>query len=439
MLCSSLASAFAAPEGHAWVFNGVYWGDGNALATQQCQAQGKTFRLSNNFRASGSGYAMDYQCLQNGWQVSSYSLFTTVYDCAYVGESGQCTEPPPPQNINCDFYTDTWTSAEIAFIPEGSEAIASFCAQLYNTDDNNCSNVLGYFNKVQVCGDDQDECAASGGTYGGIVRAGELGWTPTCLPSEFGDDIPTCDISSVTVLNIGADQSGGFACASPVDPPLEDDVTQEPPPETDTDGDGVPDSQDPDIDGDGIPNGSDTDVDGDGVENGDDLTPNGDVAQSSVSGGGSCAARPVCAGDAVQCAILFQSWKNRCANENPPESSDGGIPSIDQPFSFASAITGALTDLGETSDEISDSIAAGGSNPDPLGLGVTAGAEGTFGVLTQLFPASTSCADISWNVFGKGTFVISCSKLSPLRDLLGFLFAALTIFYIANLVMERPS
>lgn len=38
----------------------------------------------------------------------------------------------------------------------------------------------------------------------------------------------------------------------------------------DTDGDGIPDSEDPDIDGDGIPNEEDPDIDGDGVPNDED-------------------------------------------------------------------------------------------------------------------------------------------------------------------------
>ncbi len=41
----------------------------------------------------------------------------------------------------------------------------------------------------------------------------------------------------------------------------------------DTDGDGIPDFQDPDLDGDGIPNSEDPDIDGDGIRNFDDANP----------------------------------------------------------------------------------------------------------------------------------------------------------------------
>ncbi|MGH0034842.1 MAG: type II secretion system protein GspJ [Myxococcota bacterium] len=43
----------------------------------------------------------------------------------------------------------------------------------------------------------------------------------------------------------------------------------------DTDGDGIPDSEDGDIDGDGIPNASDDDIDGDGIPNDEDASPRG--------------------------------------------------------------------------------------------------------------------------------------------------------------------
>ncbi|PCJ23732.1 MAG: hypothetical protein COA94_08050 [Rickettsiales bacterium] len=50
-------------------------------------------------------------------------------------------------------------------------------------------------------------------------------------------------------------------------------------PETDTDGDGIPNIEDLDIDGDGIPNEQDDDVDGDGVPNYIDNTPYGEYTE----------------------------------------------------------------------------------------------------------------------------------------------------------------
>lgn len=51
----------------------------------------------------------------------------------------------------------------------------------------------------------------------------------------------------------------------------------------DTDGDGIPDTQDNDIDGDGISNVADPDIDGDGITNPDDPTPYGDDSNINQS------------------------------------------------------------------------------------------------------------------------------------------------------------
>ena len=50
-------------------------------------------------------------------------------------------------------------------------------------------------------------------------------------------------------------------------------IMQETPKLIDTDGDGIPNNEDPDIDGDGIVNGEDPDIDGDGIENFEDADP----------------------------------------------------------------------------------------------------------------------------------------------------------------------
>ena len=54
--------------------------------------------------------------------------------------------------------------------------------------------------------------------------------------------------------------------------------------DTDTDGDGLPDFNDPDIDGDGIPNDEDTDEDGDGKDDGLDQPSQGGNGQGSGGG-----------------------------------------------------------------------------------------------------------------------------------------------------------
>jgi hypothetical protein len=347
--------AFPAPAGTSWLWNpgggDTFWGDGDALATAKCNAMGKQFRLSNNFRQSGSGYAMDFQCIVNGWQVSSYSNSTVNVDCPYTGEDGRCTTLPPPQDVNCDVYTDTWAAGEIAYIPPGDSQIASFCSTLYNQDDTECTNVMGYFNDVQVCADDQDTCSASGGTYGGFSR-GNADWTPICIPPPFSEDMPPCGDQAVKNIQIDAANTGIYGCGSPIEAPDPDDVPQDDIPPKDTDGDGTPDSQDDDIDGDGILNGQDDDIDGDGIGNDDDLDPTGEGEQlSSVSGGGTCAARPTCVGDAVQCAILFQTWKGRCDRQESDPSSPGADDLSEYPAELGSYSSSGLYTTVDTQSE----------------------------------------------------------------------------------------
>ena len=95
----------------------------------------------------------------------------------------------------------------------------------------------------------------------------------------------------------------------------------------DIDGDGLANDNDPDIDGDGTANGADTDTDGDGIDDTNDLTPDGDGDGSEVGGGGSCSVRPSCSGDAIQCAILYQTWASRC--ETDKDQAVGGEGNCD--------------------------------------------------------------------------------------------------------------
>lgn len=103
----------------------------------------------------------------------------------------------------------------------------------------------------------------------------------------------------------------------------------------DSDGDGVPDSTDD------FPNdpGETTDSDGDGVGDNNDPDPNdpdnggddgsGDETDNQASGGALCGAPPVCSGDGILCATLFQTWKGRCATERIEGQLEGIKDGID--------------------------------------------------------------------------------------------------------------
>lgn len=91
-----------------------------------------------------------------------------------------------------------------------------------------------------------------------------------------------------------------------------------PAPQLDTDGDGVPDTEDAfpndpneseDSDGDGI--GDNSDSAPDDPTNGED-DGQGDETDNTATGGGDCKAPPSCNGDGIQCNQLFQQWNIRC-------------------------------------------------------------------------------------------------------------------------------
>jgi len=93
-------------------------------------------------------------------------------------------------------------------------------------------------------------------------------------------------------------------------------------PEIDTDGDGVPDDQDAfpndpnesvDTDGDGI--GDNADIAPEDPENGKD-DGEGDEKDNQAAGGADCRTPPSCSGDGIQCNMLYQTWRTRCAVES---------------------------------------------------------------------------------------------------------------------------
>lgn len=99
----------------------------------------------------------------------------------------------------------------------------------------------------------------------------------------------------------------------------------------------------PDADGDGTPDDSDTfpddptestDSDGDGTGDNADHSPDdptdgdddgtGDETDNRSEGGGTCDAPPTCNGDGIQCNLLFQTWKTRCAAERTATNTEDG-------------------------------------------------------------------------------------------------------------------
>lgn len=282
----------------------------------------------------------------NGCPVGTY--FNDVTRACEIDET---FEPPPPPSGPCQEqgYPEGWIEQPFTV---GTET-QIHCTQVFGDgDQQDCEQPLGtieglkksgdgYSYQTQVvCNDHAAECTNGGGSWG-MVNGQAM-----CIPGDYADDLPTCDSNGRVNLIENEAGEGGYVCESPVNQP-NDIPGNEPTPEPDTDGDGIPDSEDPDIDNDGTPNGSDNDTDGDGIPNADDPTPNGpEASDPTVEGGQSCTVRPSCTGDAIQCAILYQLWKTRCDAEVPGE--DDISESIDAPE------TGELFGTNDLTSELGD-------------------------------------------------------------------------------------
>ncbi|MEM8493535.1 MAG: virulence factor TspB C-terminal domain-related protein [Pseudomonadota bacterium] len=291
---------------------------------------------SNGGTCSAYNTRLDTGCDQARRAIGSASIVRNPPDCPEGQEwvlnpdgvddgSLACDAPPEPDpdpGEECEGESDA-SGGAIKWTNSGEQSINEFCTPFFSQDQEPCQDVLGYINGHQLCNDDQNECEASGGTYG-AAGLGDDVTTAICIPSDFADELPTCDLSTVVVLDQPDPNSldANFGCSSTIDPPVDSDpTTSTPPPIPDIDGDGIPDYNDGDMDGDGIPNSTDSDADGDGVPDVDDGQVGGSAPDSSeqgtASGGGTCAQRPICSGDAIQCAILWQAWSTRCAIEEP--------------------------------------------------------------------------------------------------------------------------
>lgn len=248
----------------------------------------------------------------------------------------------------CESYDQNWVDTDLFGNDE-------FCTPLYDSDENECTNVSGYINDTQFCADDREDCEARGGTYGFFGQGQYIG-AAVCIPPELYSGNPeNCAPGDGVIVTGNGANDASFSC-QPTTPPLSSDPTDEPYSEQDTDNDGIPDVDDPDIDGDGLNNSVDDDIDGDGIPNADDSDTDG--SSGNVAGGGSCVSPPRCSGDAIQCAILNQTWNTRCA---PGNQSSGGGGTGTQP-DYTGLLSTIADNTGRTANALEDTT---GEGPTP--------------------------------------------------------------------------
>jgi hypothetical protein len=147
-----------------------------------------------------------------------------------------------------------------------------------------CTNVTGktQFNNFDYCLEREQECTASGGTYGAVGYGGGQ-VNHVCL-QNYGNNVPTCASGSQYWIDDPVDGSSAFACVSTTPPNDVCDASK-----YDCDGDGNVDDQDSN----GIVDNGGANVSGDGVTldaNGNPIEGNvgDDPLDPAVEGAGDC-------------------------------------------------------------------------------------------------------------------------------------------------------
>lgn len=100
-----------------------------------------------------------------------------------------------------------------------------------------------------------------------------------------------------------------------------------------------------------------------------------------ITGGGTCGEAPVCAGDAIQCAIVFQAWKTRCeAAKTNAALGEGSDLAAQLAGVGENAMTGDATDLETLTDTVdvsgqisTEKFLSGGCIPDKVITGLPMG------------------------------------------------------------------
>lgn len=215
----------------------------------------------------------------------------------------------------------------------------------------------------------------------------------------------------------------------------------------DSDGDGVPDSEDsdpsnPDQDGDGVPDGSDPDPnnpdsDGDGIPDGEDTDNNnngipddeeGDGPESEYTDGtcdpGTEVKEPECSSelDGVQCAIYLNNWHHRCEQKKQFTELYGTEEERQQ------AAEDGYAYLDETDPQNQLPSSTEGPNVDTINFSDTVSSLDDTGFLSGSCPGDISASVLSTSItFSFGPVCQLLSNIRPIFIALGWFAAALIL------------
>lgn len=191
-------------------------------------------------------------------------------DCANTYSGGQCYYEEPQYSDGGTRRVDIYCRTAPDLCEYGASVAGGQCGDPPCDDTPEactCRETGGtYSSGLQECfpntdtddGTGEEECRASGGTFG------QVNGNPVCLDPGYG--APACSAGGNVATYDDSDGGTGFVCEADTT----GEATERDPNEGDTDGDGIPDHSDPDIDDDGTPNEHDDDIDGDGILNEND-------------------------------------------------------------------------------------------------------------------------------------------------------------------------
>lgn len=346
----------------------------------------------------------------------------------YVGTT-ICTDPADYTKFYYKYLTTPCTESQYFSPTEFACLIKTSCSEhqgspisgsVYITPGGTCTSITGSSCRVQcygVCVATTSGAETSGyyitGTdcdvgqeAGEVIEPengcphgytfGQINGVDVCVQSDSdaNPDQPndTIDSDGDGIPNSQDDDIDGDGQKNSVDSDIDGDGTPNIS-DNDMDGDGLPNSRDTDIDGDGIPNHLDTDDDGDGVPDSEDTTPDGGE-------------------EGTESELIDKEAPN--LNEAIGDQRDD----IDK------AGEDGLEDLNDAIDDaladIDDNLPDPSSNLDWF----------------DLFP-DYSCTDFSINWLSV-SFQITCSSLQPLRDLLGFALGVFALFSLYGIFTARP-
>lgn len=377
-----------------------------------CAAGNKLFRIqwdncTNGAGNGGPGY-FNWQCSSStGHELSDVcSVSSPDFNANWCAQNGGTPDYGCPPGVP---YVDGQCATDENGPTECGAGYSKFTVGGKTSCVENMPSQCGsgdrvWVNGVDACGSERDACNSSGGTFG-IINGQSV-----CVPQEYADDLPTCASGSAEYVDNG-NGSSAFACATVTSPSSESDPTN-------------PTEQDPTGLGGKL----------------DRITQTLERQTASIVNALGGAGTPVAGG----------TGSGSGSGPGDGEGEDGEAGPCDPNEENYLSCIGMPDVIQMIADNEADSILG---NAAAVGDGHLDAAAGTLTdfvqspievaepteiqtLVTGLFPTPVACTDLVMQVHGHA-MTISCAKLQPLRDWIGFALAIGTVWYCFQIAFGR--